>query len=470
MAERAAADLAELLQQIQGHRIRAEGELQSVDPAQRAMGQIARQDIPAVERTLFQARALADAAAPSADPAARTEAVSTAARQQAMIVKQLAALLAGMNRSAVTGASLHRAEQILADQLKLNVEAKVSLRDGFGKTLADLPDALRRRLLAHAEEQLRIGRQLVLLDGELAEAEKTGPPRQQSGIKAARRIIAEHNLRVLTETASGQFSSNDAAAATGGEQLAAQFRLIVDALRAATAGAEFIGAFDLLGPSLAELAARDKELAALLDRLRKLIREAELMRRPPEREELRRLQNMQQELNAMLVEINRNMPDMTDAALLARLKEMLLTALAAMERAGQGLDRGQAEAALEELRVTLSNLVLAEEELKALLASLAALQAAGKGGDENARETPAGIALGLGLRLSGNQTGASGPGGVLNPNRQARELGPSDWGHLPPALRNQIIEAVKESYPPEYADLIELYFQNIAKGASGRRD
>jgi hypothetical protein len=385
------------------------------------------------------------------------------------MVKDLGDLLGRLSRSAITGASLHRAEKILRDQIALDGETKISLRDGFSKPLADLPESLRQKLTAQSEEQLRIGREVVVLDGELDKILQTGPEKQKPGLKAARTLIADKKLAGLAKDASDQLAANDAAAADGGKELETQFKALVSILQAATAGAEPPPNFDLLGPSLAELAGKDKELKALLDKLQKMIDEAKLLHKKPEKEELRKLKDMQDELNKMLVDIKTDMPQLDNDELIAKLKDLLQQAFDAMEATGEGLDHDPDPAELlEELKVTLGNLVLAEAELQALLDSLAALQAKKLGKpDDNERETPAGIALGLGLRLGGNRTGASGPGAVLNPAKKVSELGPQDWGRLPPAAREQLLQAVKEGFPPEYADLIEQYYQNIAKSATG---
>lgn len=461
MAERANRELADLIEQINDHRLKPTGELLSVDPAHKSLGKIRAEQMPEVEKGLYLART-------GKELSGRASALASTAQQQEVIVKQLADLLGQLSRSAITGASLHRAEKILRDQISLNGEAKIALRDGFSKPLAGLPESLRQSLSAESEEELRIGREVVLLDGELDKAGQTGPAKQKSGLTAARTLIAEKKLVALTRDVSDQLAANDAAAATGGVELETHFRALVAILQAATSGAEPPPNFDLLGPSLAELAAKDKELKELLDKLQKMIEEARLMRRPPEKEELRKLKNMQEELNNMLVEIKTDMPALDNDELLAKLKELLQNAFAAMEAAGNSLDHNpDPQELLEQLKVTLSNVVLAEAELQALLASLAALQARKMGEpDENEQETPAGIALGLGIRLGGSRTGASGPGGVLNPSKKASELGPQDWGRLPPAVRDQLIQAVKDAFPPEYADLIEQYYQNIAKGAA----
>jgi hypothetical protein len=459
--DKALRELAAVLEAIQAHRLKPTGELTAAPAARDGLKKIDEESLPRLEKELYLARSGAGAAGDLA------KAVDAAARDQAELIRLLDAIRSQLDRASATGACLHRAERILRDQIELDNQAKGALREGFGRQLAELVESLRRKLVGLSEEELRVGREVELLDGELAESEKTGPAKQKPGITAARKIIAEKKLAAAAGRVAEQLAANNAAAAAGGQELETCFKALVAALLAATAGAEEVAPFDLLGPSLAELAAKDKELKELLDKLKAMIKEAQLLGKKPEREELRRLQNMQQELNNMLVEINRNIPDLDDQKLIARLKELLQTALADMARAGEAINKGEnSEEILEELKVSLGNIVLAEAELQALLATLAALSAQKQAGaQDNSKETPAGIALGLGLRLGGNQTGASGPGGVLNPGQKARELGPQDWGRLPPALREQLIQAARESFPQEYEDLIELYFQNIAKGA-----
>ena len=462
MAERANRELADLLEQINDHRLKPTGELLSVDPAHKSLAKIGAELMPEVEKGLYLART-------DKDLAGRATALANTVQRQEAMVKDLSDLLGRLSRSAITGAALHRAEKILRDQISLNGDAKVSLGAAFSKQLADLPESLRQKLTAQSEEQLRIGREVVVLDGELDKILQTGPEKQKAGLKAARTLIADKKLAALAKDASDQLAANDAAAADGGKELETQFKALVSILQAATAGAEPPPNFDLLGPGLAELAGKDKELKALLDKLQKMIAEAKLAHHPFEKEELRKLKNMQDELNKMLVDIKTDLPQLDNDELIAKLKDLLQQAFDSMEATGDSLDHDpDPQALLDELKVSLGNLVLAEQELQALLDTLAALQAKKLGKpDDNEQETPAGIALGLGLRLGGNRTGASGPGGVLNPAKKVSELGPQDWGRLPPAVRDQLLQGVKEGFPPEYADLIEQYYQNIAKSATG---
>jgi len=459
--QKALREFAAVLEAVQAHRLKPAGELLAAPAARDSLRKVDEEALPRLEKELYLARS---GGLSGTNLAAS---VDSAAKNQAQLIAQLDAVLTRLNRATATGACLHRAERILRDQIALDDQARGALREAFGRALADLPESQRRKLVGLGDEELRIAREVELLDRELAEIERTGPARQKPGLVAARRIIAEKKLAAAAGKVAEQLGANNAAAAAGGQELEAGFKAVVAALQAATAGAEEVAPFDLLGPSLAELAAKDKELKELLEKLKAMIKEAGLLAKKPEREELRRLQNMQEELNNMLVEVNRELPDLEDAKLIEKLKELLRTALADMARAGEAINKGEnADEILAELKVSLGHIVLAEAELQALLATLAALSAGQQAAaDEKGRETPAGIALGLGLRLGGNQTGASGPGGVLNPGKKARDLGPQDWGRLPPAVREQLLQAARENFPQEYEDLIELYFQNIAKGA-----
>jgi hypothetical protein len=467
LLSKAARELSGLLAEIRAHRVKPTGDLLAAEPVRKSLTRIGKEHLPKVERGIYLARTGNDSGAKL------SAALGGVAREQKRLVQLLESVLGKLERSAATGACLHRAEKILRDQIGLNAATKPVLRVGFGKRLADLPESVRRKLLSQAEEQLRIGREVEVLEKELGVAQKTGPAKQKPGIRAARKILkgkhppANEDVAAMIARASRELRANNAAGLTTGGKLEKLFRGVLSALQAAVAGAEEVAAFDLLGPSLAELAGKDKELAALLKKLRTMIKEAELLKKKPEREELRKLQNMQDELNNMLVEINRDLPEFDNKELIAKLKEMLRNAMDKMAAAGEAINKGEdAEAILAELKTTLANIVLAEAELKALLASLAALNAEQQAGaEDSSKETPAGIALGLGLKLGGNQSGESGPGGVLNPTKKAREFGRNDWGKLPPAVREQLMQATKEKYPQEYQDLIELYFQNIAKGA-----
>jgi type I site-specific restriction endonuclease len=459
--QKALREFTAVLEAVQAHRLKPTGELIAAPAARDSLRKIDEEELPKLEKELYLARSNPNAGAGLATS------VEGAAKNQAELIARLDEILTRLNRATATGACLHRAERILRDQIELDGQAKPALREGFGKALTDLAESLRRKLVGLGDEELRIGREVDLLDRELAESERTGPAKQKPGIAAARKIVAEKKLTAAALKVAEQLGANNAAAAAGGQELETCFKALVAALQAATAGAEEVAPFDLLGPSLADLAAKDKELKELLDKLKAMIKEAGLLAKKPEREELRRLQNMQEELNNMLVEVSREMPELEDAKLIEKLKELLKTALADMARAGEAINKGEdAEQILEELKVSLGHIVLAEAELQALLATLAALSAQKQAAsDDKSKETPAGIALGLGLRLGGNQTGASGPGGVLNPGQKARDLGPQDWGRLPPAVREQLLQAAREAFPQEYEDLIELYFQNIAKGA-----
>jgi len=337
--DKALRELAAVLEAIQAHRLKPTGELTAAPAARDGLKKIDQESLPKLEKELYLARSGAGS------PGELGKAVDAAARDQAELIRLLDAIRGQLDRASATGACLHRAERILRDQIDLDNQAKAALREGFGKQLAELVESLRRRLVGLSEEELRIGREVELLDGELAESEKTGPARQKPGIAAARKIIAEKKLAAAAGRVAEHLAVNNAAAAAAGQELETCFKALVAALQAATAGDEEVAPFDLLGPSLAELAAKDKELKELLDKLKAMIKEAQLLGKKPEREELRRLQNMQQELNNMLVEINRNVPDLDDQALIARLKELLQTALADMARgraAGAAGDAGGA--------------------------------------------------------------------------------------------------------------------------------
>lgn len=58
------------------------------------------------------------------------------------------------------------------------------------------------------------------------------------------------------------------------------------------------------------------------------------------------------------------------------------------------------------------------------------------------------------------------PGG--NPSegelRAARRANPGDtWGSMPPAERERILQALRESFPPRYRQLVEQYYEQLAK-------
>lgn len=57
--------------------------------------------------------------------------------------------------------------------------------------------------------------------------------------------------------------------------------------------------------------------------------------------------------------------------------------------------------------------------------------------------------------------GGSSSGGPL---RQSRRANPGDsWGSMPPADREQILQALKESFPGRYRRLVEQYYEELAK-------
>ncbi|MCG3178145.1 MAG: hypothetical protein BIFFINMI_00468 [Phycisphaerae bacterium] len=459
LAERATRELAALLAEVEAHRIHATGQLQSAAPARTALVSISDEQLPQFLQDLYLARTSASTSA------GMDKSLSVATDRQTELIRQLHLLMVQLQRSAATGASLQRAEKILRDQIELNGKAAALLREGFGKQMEDLVESVRHDLVDASAKQVAISREVKTLDDELAVSETAGPEKQRGGIARARKIITERKLEAAAQQAADQLAENNAGAAAAGQQLERDFTELVEVLRAATAGEEEVAPFDTYGPTLAELAARDKELKELLEKLNKMIAEAKLLKKTPEREELRNLQNMQEELNNMLVEISRNIPETTDEELAEKLKQMIRDALLAMANAGEAINDADAEELLEQLKVSLGSLNLAEAELRALLASLAALSAQQQQANDQSKETPAGIALGLGIRLGGNQTGASGPGAVLNSTVKARDLTDQDWGRLPPELRGQLNQAVRGKWPQEYKDLIERYYQNLAKGA-----
>ncbi|MHC4916836.1 MAG: hypothetical protein ACYTGB_15235, partial [Planctomycetota bacterium] len=461
MIDKSRRQLEDLLREMRAHRIKPTGDLTAAKPVNQSLEKISGEHLPKVEKGIYLARTGADSGGEL------KAALTGVAREQQKLVGLLEGVLGSLKRSAITGAALHRAERILRDQIEVNTGSKPVLREGFGKQVAALPESVKRRLLSLATEERRIGEEVGVLRRELEDAAKSGPEEQRSGLRAAITIIREQKLQAGAARAAEQLTANNAAALTSGQELERNFKAVLKALQMAVAGHEALDPFELLGPSLAELAKKDKELAELLKKLQAMINEAKLLGKNPDRKELRKLQNMQDELNNMLVEVNRDIPEMDDAELIAKLKEALQEALAAMGQVGEAINDGESgEDILEELKVSLGHVNLAMAELKGLLATLAALQAAQQAAaSDTGKETPAGIALGFGLQLGGNQTGETGPGGVLNPGKKAREFGRNDWGRLPPAVREQLMQAAKEKFPQEYEDLIELYFQNIAKGA-----
>jgi len=459
---RATAELDELIAAIRAHRVKVTGDLMAADPVRNSLGEIRTKHLPKVEKGIYLARTGKGSGKELAS------ALGGVAREQDRLVQLLDGLVRKLNRSAATGACLHRAEKILNDQIKLNADVKPVLRMGFGKKLAGLPESLRRRLLGLAEEQMRIGTEVETLAKEVKGAIDGGPEKQKPGLRSALKIISANRLVALTRQGSRELGSNNAAGLTTGGKLEKYFRAVLAALQAAVAGEDEVPAFDLLGPSLAELAGKDKELAELLKKLRKLLKEAALLKNDAQPEEFRKIEDMQDELNNMLVEINDKMPTVENKELIEKLKELLRQALLSMNKSGEAIQgRKKPEEIMKELKTTLGHIVLAEAELKALLALLASMNAEKQAGqnEESLKETPAGIALGLGLKLGGNQSGNSGPGGVLNPSKKAREFGRNDWGRLPPKVREQLMQAAKEKYTPGFEDLIDLYYQMIAKGA-----
>jgi tetratricopeptide (TPR) repeat protein len=57
--------------------------------------------------------------------------------------------------------------------------------------------------------------------------------------------------------------------------------------------------------------------------------------------------------------------------------------------------------------------------------------------------------------------GGTGEEGVLRESRWAR---PGDaWGAMPPAERERVLQALRESFPPRYRALVEQYYEELAK-------
>lgn len=60
-------------------------------------------------------------------------------------------------------------------------------------------------------------------------------------------------------------------------------------------------------------------------------------------------------------------------------------------------------------------------------------------------------------RLPGGAPGDDG-------SRQGRRANPGDaWGAMPPAERERILQALRESFPPRYRRLVEQYYEQLAK-------
>lgn len=57
-----------------------------------------------------------------------------------------------------------------------------------------------------------------------------------------------------------------------------------------------------------------------------------------------------------------------------------------------------------------------------------------------------------------------GAGDAARPHRSARHANPAEtWGAMPPAQRRQILQALKESFPSRYRQLVEQYYEQLAK-------
>jgi len=54
----------------------------------------------------------------------------------------------------------------------------------------------------------------------------------------------------------------------------------------------------------------------------------------------------------------------------------------------------------------------------------------------------------------------------LNP-AELRELARKVWGHLPPKLREELLQAGGEEFLPEYAAEIREYYRRLAKERAG---
>jgi hypothetical protein len=72
------------------------------------------------------------------------------------------------------------------------------------------------------------------------------------------------------------------------------------------------------------------------------------------------------------------------------------------------------------------------------------------------------------------QSGDSGVGARVGETnslellRQRRML-EDVWGHLPPALREQMHNVISEKYLPKYDEMIRRYFKSLAKDETSRR-
>ena len=47
----------------------------------------------------------------------------------------------------------------------------------------------------------------------------------------------------------------------------------------------------------------------------------------------------------------------------------------------------------------------------------------------------------------------------LTPGRMVRDV----WGHLPPALRRELLNVYQDKYLPKYDDLVRRYFESLAE-------
>lgn len=57
-----------------------------------------------------------------------------------------------------------------------------------------------------------------------------------------------------------------------------------------------------------------------------------------------------------------------------------------------------------------------------------------------------------------------GGGGEKESLREARRANPAEtWGNMPPAQREQILQALKDSFPRRYRQLVEQYYEELAK-------
>ena len=58
------------------------------------------------------------------------------------------------------------------------------------------------------------------------------------------------------------------------------------------------------------------------------------------------------------------------------------------------------------------------------------------------------------------------PGGSAKegPLRERRRANPAEaWGSMPPAERERILQALRDSFPSRYRKLVEQYYEELAK-------